>query len=512
MDSDSKVKNVARNTMMGVFNNLVLVALNLISRRLFLRFIGIEYLSIGQIINNILGILAFSELGVTNSVLYMLYRPVAEGDKEKIARIVGSYKKINRAISCVLFALGLVCLPFLSKFINTSISINTVRLVYLMNLLYSASSYFCSYRQVLINANQKSYIISRVSLMVNFMSIVVQCAVIYITHNYLLYLAVTIVMGLVQNIIIYRIAGNMFPFLKEYHRYRLEKQESRQLAENVKSLFSVKICGIVINNTDNILVSMVNTLMVGYCANYTIISTRIRGIITIFHNSIMYSMGIASVEKGSEEKYILFKKFLLINTFLAGFTSFLMGVLWDDFIILWLGPDYLIPKIVFYSILLNYYWVIVTAGIWIFRDTNGLFVYVKRMLLVNAILNLVISVILGRLMGVAGVYYATIIADVLSNFWFDAKLVYEKLFQKRAFWKYNTYILLNAIGVLFLVTGMKRLVSMLDVSIAMWLVKAAISAIVYIVLFILLYGRTDTFKNIVQTIIMPRMRKMRKKS
>ena len=99
-----------------------------------------------------------------------------------------------------------------------------------------------------------------------------------------------------------------------------------------------------------------------------------------------------------------------------------------------------------------------------------------------------------------------------ANFWFDAKLVYEKLFQKRAFWKYNTYILLNAIGVLFLVTGMKRLVSMLDVSIAMWLVKAAISAIVYIVLFILLYGRTDTFKNIVQTIIMPRMRKMRKKS
>ena len=47
MNKDSKVKNVARNTIMGVLNNVALVALNLISRKLLLNYIGIEYLSLG---------------------------------------------------------------------------------------------------------------------------------------------------------------------------------------------------------------------------------------------------------------------------------------------------------------------------------------------------------------------------------------------------------------------------------------------------------------------------------
>ena len=308
----------------------------------------------------------------------MLYKPVAEGDNEKTARIIGSYKKLNRVIGCVIFVLGLSCIPFLDRFIHTSVDIKTVHLVFLLNLVNSASTYFLSYRQVLINANQKNYIVSRVSLAVNFFSIIVQCVVILITHSYIMYLMVTIVMGVTQNVIIYSKAGKMFPFLNQYKTYRLGKEDSKMLFDNVKSMFALKICGIVINNTDNILVSMIDTLMVGYCANYTIISTRIRGVISIFHNSTTYSLGIASAEKNAQEKYELFKKFLLINTFIAEILGVLIGVLWDDFIILWIGEEYLIPSLVMYSILLNFVWVILTAGIWIFRDTNGLFVYVKK--------------------------------------------------------------------------------------------------------------------------------------
>ncbi len=504
MNNDSKVKNVARNTVMGVLNNVALVALNLISRKLFLNYIGIEYLSIGQVINNILGVLAFSELGVTNSVLYMLYKPVAEGNNEKTSRIIGSYKKLNRVIGCVIFVLGLICMPFLNKFIDTSVDIRIVYLIFLLNLFNSANTYFLSYRQVLINANQKNYIISRVSLAINFISIIVQCGVILLKHNYIMYLMVTIVMGIIQNVIIYNKAGKMFPFLNKYKDYRLVKEDSKELFDNVKSMFSVKICGIVINNTDNILVSLINTSMVGYCANYTIISTRIRGIITIFHNSTVYSLGIASVEKNAQEKYELFKKFLMINTFLGGFTATLLGVLWDDFVILWIGEEYLISPLIMYSILLNYLTTIITSGIWIFRDTNGLFKHVKNMLVINAVLNLVISIILGKLIGIAGVYLGTVISDILTDFWYDSKLVYKNLFDRNDYWRYMAFIVANVCIVISMIYVIKIAAQPFPVTIILWLIKAAVTGLIYAALFCALYGRTPVFKSVVNSYIKPR--------
>lgn len=507
MHRESKARIVARNTAMGIVNNLALAVLSLISRKLFLNYIGIEYLSIGQVINNILGVLAFSEFGVANSVLYMLYKPVAANDHEKIARIIGTYKRINRLIGSTILVLGIVCLPFLDRFIHTSIPNGTVYLIFTLNLLSSVSTYFCSYRQVLINANQANYVISEVMLVINFAGIAVQCAVIYLTHNYIAYLVVMIVMGLVQNLILYEKAGKMFPFLREYKSYRLVKNEAKELLKNVQAMFSVKICGIVINNTDNILVSMINTLLVGYCANYTIISIKLKSLITIFHNSVVYSLGIASVDRDASKKYRLFKCFQLINFGIAGFSATLLGFLWDDFIVLWIGREFLIPKLVMYSILLNFYWTVVTSGIWIFRDTNGLFVYVKKVLIINAILNLVISVALGKVIGVAGVYFATLIADILTNFWYDAKLVYTRLFGRSNAREYIISILIQCGITMIIVIILKFVFRPLQVTILNFAVKGVVAACIYVVIFLLINGRSSAFREVLQNYIIPKLKK-----
>lgn len=503
MHMESKVKKVARNTAMGIINNIALGVLTLIARKMFLTYIGIEYLSIGQVINNILSILAFSELGVSNSVLYMLYKPVSEGDTEKIAKIIGTYKKVNRAIGCAIMALGCACMPFLGQFIHTSIPAHTVSLVFALNLLYSASTYFCSYRQILINANQANYIISEISLAVNVISIAVQCMVIYLTHNYIAYLIIMIAMGMCQNLLVYAKAGKMFPYLREYRDYRLGKAESKELLENVKAMFSVKFCGIVINNTDNVLVSVINTLMVGYCANYTIISTALRGLISIFHNSIVYSLGIASVKSSPQEKYWIFQRFLLINTGIAGITTLLLGVLWDDFIVIWLGKPFLIPAFVMHAILLNFYWTILSAGIWIFRDTNGLFIHVKRMLMLNALLNLVVSVALGKWIGVAGVYFATILADIVTDFWYDAKLVYTTLFGRPHARGYLAYVILNVALTWALVIGLRFALQPMPITAWSFVAKGLIGAAVYLCVFLLIYGRTSAFRDIYRIYLMP---------
>ena len=399
-----------------------------------------------------------------------------------------------------------MCMPFLNRFIHTSIDINIVYSVFILNLLYSSSTYFCSYRQVLINANQKNYIISRISLVINFTGIIIQIVIIYFTHNYIIYLIVIIAMGVLQNIILYKKAGNMFPFLEKYKTYRLNENESKVLLKNVKSMFSVKICGIVINNTDNILISVINTLMVGYCANYSIISTRIKGLISIFHNSIIYSLGIASVEKNNEDRYQIFKKFQLVNIFIAGITSVLIGVLWNDFIKLWLGQDFVISDIIIYSMLLNYLWSTITASIWIFRDANGLFVYVRHIILANALLNLVISILLGKFIGVAGVYFATIIADILTDFWYDAKLVYIKLFGKKNPLEYFVEIFFNIAIIVIMVILIKYIFRFMEITVLNFIIKGAITTCAYLVIFCSVYGMNPVFKSIVNTYILSKIK------
>lgn len=503
MSQYAKTKNVAKNTLMGITNNVVLVGMGLISRRLFLQYIGIEFLSVGQVINNMLAILAFSELGVSNSITFMLYKPVVEKDKEEISRIIGTYKTLNRLIGSVIFLLGLCFIPFLGRIVNTSVPMDTVYMVFIMNLFVTAGTYFCSYRNVLLNADQKSYVVSKVALFTNICSSILQCAVIFLTHNYIVYLAVQLIFAIVSNIIVYYVSGKMYPYLGKFCGYRLNKQGTRELAKNVKAMFSVRICGIVINNTDNILVSSINTLMVGYCANYLFVTQKFQQIITIFQNSIMYSLGNASVESEQLGKYRLFWKITMINVFIGGFTAVLCGVLWDDFIILWLGEEYLLPKIVVYAIMLEYARNIIFATVWMFRDTNGLFVYTQKVLITNAVLNLIISILLGKLIGVAGVYFATTVSFYLTSFWHNSRLIYKSVFGRKDYWKYCIFVSINFISIVPLVHVLSILMSSWNVSIINWIIKAMIVAIVYIIIFLSLYSRTEPMKDLIFNMVMP---------
>lgn len=497
MDTKSKVKTVGYNTFIGVLNNVVLVALNLISRKMFLRYIGIEYLSVGQVINNILSVLAFSELGVSNAVLYMLYKPVAENDNEKITRIIAYYRKINKLIGLVILIAGMISSLFINRIINTSIPILNVYIIFAINLLYSASSYLCTYRQVLINAKEMNYIISKVSLRVNLIGIVIQCLIIYYTKNYYIYLLATITVASIINWMLYYKAGKLYPYLKEEKASNISSSEKTELITNVKSMFAVKFCSIVINNTDNILVSLFDLLMVGYCANYSIISTRIRGLISVFYNSVIYSLGVSNVNNSSEKKYYLFKCFLLINTFIASITALLLGVLWDDFIVLWLGNSYLIPAKVLNSLLLNYTWIMMITGIWVFRDTNGLFVFVKKVLVINAVVNLVLSILCGKIIGVAGVYFATIIADGVTSFWYDAKLVYKKVFDRTDYWKYLLFVIFNVFWVFISKEVINLIFDIQKITLKRFFYKGIFATIYYILFFALLYGRSKMARDII---------------
>lgn len=507
----SKTFNVARSTITGVVNSLALLLLNLLSRKLFLQYIGIEYLSVAQVIMNLLAVFSFTELGLSNSVLYMLYDPVANQNYEGIKRIIWLYKRFNRYIGIAIGVCGVVFMPFLHIFIKTSVNIYFVYVIYALNLLSSASTYFYTYRSVLLGADQRDYVSSIVSTSVSFVRILLQCTLIYLTHSYLVFLITGLLSSIVQNAIVYVLVGKMYPFVKDLSGLRDTKaleQTQHKLLHNIASMASIKITGIVINNTDTILVSWINTLMVGICSNYTIISMQLKNLISIFHSSLLHSVGIASAEKDDREKYELFKKVLLINTFISGLISVCLGVLWNDFIIIWIGEEYLLQPLIYLSLLLNFAWGLFIAPIWLFRDANGLFIYIRKMLLLNALINIVLSFLLGHFIGIGGIFIATIIADILTDFWFDSNIIFRKVFKKKNGLTYQLYILENMMVIIIISLLFSYITRSWNVNSIVWLCKAVMVTVFYIAWFIFRNSHSKTYIDIKENMVLPFVKKV----
>ena len=79
-----RVKNSLINISAGIGNQIIVTSLSFISRTVFINNLGIEYLGINGFLTNILSMLSLAEAGIGASIMYSLYKPVAENDQEKI--------------------------------------------------------------------------------------------------------------------------------------------------------------------------------------------------------------------------------------------------------------------------------------------------------------------------------------------------------------------------------------------------------------------------------------------
>lgn len=123
----------------------------------------------------------------------------------------------------------------------------------------------------------------------------------------------------------------MYQYLKERKIKKLSNDESKVILGNVKSLITYKFGGVIMNGTDNILISaLVNVSTVGYCSNYVLTINSIKSIITSALNGITGSVG----EPKQKEK--VFYQITFANYIVYSFCSIAFITLLNPFISLWL--------------------------------------------------------------------------------------------------------------------------------------------------------------------------------
>ena len=427
----SRSKNSVKNIIYGFGSQMLILLLTFISRTIFINQLGAEYLGVNGLYGNILTVLSLAELGIGNVMIYSLYKPLANRDEKLIRDLLIFYKKLYRNIAIVIFILGIVLVPFLNQIVNTQLSSDKIILYFMLYLSNSVISYFVIYKTTLINADQKIYIIKSYNTLFIIIKEISQIIVLIFTNNYTLYLIVLIVTTFLNNFFLSRKADKMYPFVGEKTSSTIGKEYIKEITQNIKSMFVYRIGAVIMNNTDNILISvLIGTIFVGYYSNYNLIITSVTMFINIIIQSIFSSIGNLNSENKIEKSYDFFKVLILFFHWLAAFCSISFFLVLNDFIILWIGYSYVLDVKFLFAIVLNFYIQHVINPVWIYRETMGLFNQIKYIMLIAATINIIFSVVLGKLIGLEGILISTAIARLLTTVWFEPYLLYHTKFKK----------------------------------------------------------------------------------
>lgn len=490
--SNSRLKNSIRNSAFGLFAEVTTLILGFFVRSVFVKTLAEDYLGVNGLFTNILQVLSFAELGIGNAIVFSLYKPIREKDSERIRQYVAFYKSAYRIIGAVVAVLGLLLVPFLNVIIVDKPQIpDNLIIIYLLYLANTVFSYFCVWKRTFMTANQERYIGTIVEQIFTILQVIVQIVLLYTTHNFILYLATMIVSNQVRNVIIARICSKRYPVVDEKPCEDLTKEEKKSIFENVKALFVYKLSGVVLGSTDNILIqAIINFRSVSLYSNYSMLITNFRLLANQLLNGITASVGDLNASDDNKAKEKVFYRLLFVSFWLYGFlcVGFVSTV--NSLISAWLGYKFTLPVATVMAITFSFYVEGMQFAGFTYRTTMGLFKESVAAPVASAVINIVLSIVLGYKMGMAGIFVATGISRLVTTTWVDGYLVFKKRLNKspvRFYLTYVAYFLFATITAIIL----QPVLNLFDLGGWIGFVKAVgITAAIYNVLFVMVFGTT----------------------
>lgn len=495
--SDSRTKNVIKNSGASLAYKVIHLVLTFALRTAFIRLLGNEYTGISGLFTDILQVLSLMELGLDTSMVYALYKPVAENDHNTISALLNFYKKAFTYIGIVILVFGLACIPFLDHIVNGVPNIKEdIRLIFLMYILTSASSYFVIYKTMLLKAKQQSRIISNVYTTTEIIEFLISIVILIFFKEFFLYLIVHLIATWTKNIYLSHLTQKMYPDSFVLTDAKLLPHEKRGLIRDIICLTVYTLSGVVINSTDSIFISaFVGTVEVAVIGNFTIIINSVRTTVEQINNSLKASVGNLAATSSSEKQEQVFDRILFLCFWAVCVTATCLYTLLNSFVgDVWLGEEYTIPQVTVGLLVINYFIAIMVYPVESFRTANGLFIQGWYRPAVMAVLNIVLDYYMGKTMGIDGIFLATTISRVLTQVWFDPYLVYKYVFHKtpwRFYGKYLLYAIVSGISCFvawratgFCILGNRLLCFMVDMVISLIIPNAIV---------LLLFGKTKEF-------------------
>ncbi len=489
-----KTRNSLRNSIYGIVFRLINLAGAFVVRTLMIHIMGIEFMGLDGLFSSILQLLSLAELGFSSAIVFKLYKPLADGDDERVCALLRYYRTIYRVIGAIILILGLILIPFLSNFINGDVPAGVnIYVLYMIYLLNACLSYWLfAYRTAILSAAQRNDLQSKVSSLVLLLKYIVQIILLLACKNYYTYVLVIPLTTILTNI------GNMLITRKHFPQYtcsgQLSKNDKKEINKKVTALMYNKLGVTMINGSQSIIISsFMNLAMLGIYNSYYYIFSMLYSFFDIFHTSIAGGIGNSIVTETKEKNYILFRRISFANNWVVAWCSICLLCLYRPFMLIWVGEENTLPNLFSLLMALYFYIWMVRFITSIFKSAQGLWVEDRFRALIEGIVTVGLGIVLVNLIGIYGVVISTIAAQLIISMPWETYVLYKKYFNISIKYFYGDLLLRFIISALAGIASF-LLCSLINISPVFNLIlSAATCLIVPNIIFYIFFRRTDEF-------------------
>lgn len=428
-----------KNIGYSITSQLLLILTQFILRRIFIENLGIEYLGVNGLFTNVISVLSFAELGIGTAIIYNLYQTVASNDDYKTAALLNYYKKVYTIIMILIAVIGICLFPFLDAIMKDKPDIANINYFYFFFLASTILSYFSVYKSSIIIAKQKNYLVTSFTFISSLCIQVVQVITLILTKNYTVFLTVNLIGILVKNIYLTQYVNKLYPEVINSNA-NIDEKTKLVIGKNVKGMLFQKIGGVMVDSTDNIIISsFVGVYYVGLHSNYYMVILALRKLINNIFHSLTSSLGNLCALENTEKTHKVFLSINFINFWIVSYIGIGIISCINPLVQLWIGKEYLFSYQVVFLLAFNFYLKGMRETLIIFKHANGLYWEERYKGIAEAAVNLIASLILVNIFGFIGVLIGTAISTITTVLWIEPYVLYKNYFNNSDEFSLNNY-------------------------------------------------------------------------
>ena len=427
----NKKANILKNVIYGFGSQLITLVLGIIVPRIMIKNYGSDINGLLSTISQIFVYMALLEAGIGQAARNALYKPLSVGDKASVSYYASVAQDYYRKIT-VYYILGVVGLSAACPFIlKTDVDHGTVFGVILFEGLSGAISfYFIETINCVLGADGKSYINNALSVANRILSYSVKIIMAANGVNVILlqaaYCAITI-----GNVAFYR-----FYFKKHYSWIRLKSENKKEKLKDRNYYIISEIAWTIFSSTDLIILStFVSTKEASVYAVYNLVFSSLNRLLNSIYSSITYLLGqtyhtdLKAYEKLHDAYHSIFlgtmtvfmcTAYVLIMPFIRLYTKGITDV------------DYNNAKLPLMFCLVQ----ILSWSRYVAGNLTAIAGYANktsRVSIIEAIINVMLSLLLVKKYEIIGVLFATVAAlpiKIVYLTWLSDKVIMKRSIKK----------------------------------------------------------------------------------
>ncbi len=491
-----RTKDTLKNSIISMISFGIIAILGFVIRKIFVINFSTELLGYEGLFSNVLALLSLADLGIENVILYRLFPAYANDDEEEVGKIMTIYGQLYRWVGSVILVIGICLIPFLKVIIkDNSYDWNYVYIIYVFQLIINLSTYFLAYRRIIYSVSQRAYECVKIDTAMNALFSVFKIISIVLFRNYFLYLLCGLGINISQNLIINIKAGKDFKYIKKKQHVSLDDIKEIGLFKDLKNNIVQKVSLVLYGSTDYLVVTFfLGVTQVGFLTNYTMVINSVNNL--VYKIIAPFQMSIGNYIYTEEDGNDMFRMFDFLSFLIASVVACCYFCLFQPFIQLWLGTKFLLGTLYLSFLVLNEYIHWNHQFLTYYRNSFGKYELDRGWILGAAILNLVVSIVLAPVMGVAGVMLGTAIGHL--GFWIGRAYVVHKEYLTEPIHKYIFRQIVRAVLVIIELFVCYSITKGMEVSVISFVIRMIICVSIPLIIDLLVHIRTIEMKKVLQ--------------